>query len=146
MSKLTKENVTEALEITGGMPTHAAKLLGVSYSAIHSFMKKNPKFKAIREASRYKLHEELESLSVFVIKTGYLQIAVLDEQGKPTSETKYVEVDVRKRLNLGAHLLRIYKNQAGIKDELDITTKGKEIKGKITVIELPEILRKTTDL
>ena len=121
MSKLTKKNVEAALESTGGMPTHAAKLLGVSYSAIHKFISNNPELKVIKEGFRAKLHGEMESLSVFVIKTGYVQTVVLDENGNPTSETKDDEVDVRTRLSMASKLMGMYRSSTGIKDEVDIT-------------------------
>lgn len=147
MSKLTKKNVKKSLKLTGGMPTHAAKLLGVSYSALHSFINKNPEFKEIKEGFRAKLHGDLESLSVFAIKTGYLQRFVLDEKGNPTSEIKYDEVDVQTRLNMAKHIMSIYKSSTGIKDEIDVTSKNKALKGGgITIIELPEILRKSSDI
>ena len=145
MSKLTKKNVKEALERTGGMPTHTAKLLGVSYSAIHKFISNNPEYKVIKEGFRAKLHGEMESLSVFAIKTGYLQRAALDEQGNPTPEIKYDKVDARTRLNIAKHLMSIYKSSTGIKDEIDVTSKNKALKGGITIIELPKHLKLDTD-
>ena len=142
-SKVSNKKIREALELTGGMPTHAAKVLGITYSRLHQILKNNPELQEVRESSRAKLHEELENLSTFAIKTGYLQKAVLDENGKPTKETTYEEVDVHHRLDQAKFLMGIYKGSAGIidKTEIDHKTNGKEITSKITIIELPKELR-----
>jgi|SRR5690606_37677010 len=142
MAKLSVRKVKNALIKSGGMPTHAAKLLKVDYSSVWEFMKKHPELNEVRDSARSKLHEDLESLTTFAIRTGYIQKSVLDENGKPTSETVFEEVDARTRLQYAVEIMRQYKGSVGIKDQVDVTTDGKEIKpGKITVIELPEILR-----
>ncbi len=140
--KLTVKKVKNALEQCGGMPTYAAKILGVTYCAVWAFMKKNPELNSIRESARAKLHEELESLIIFAIKSGWIQKPILDESGKPTSETYFEEVDVRTRMQYAAEIMRQYKGSIGIKDEIDITSDGKELQSdKIAVIQLPETLR-----
>ena len=142
IKRLTKSKTKKALEQANGMPTHAAKLLGVSYQAVYEYLKDNPELEEIKECARAKLHEEMESLTTFAIKTGYIQKSVLDKNGKPTSETIYEEVDVRTRLNLAMNLMNQYKGAVGIKEEIDITSKGEKINSQqITIIELPESLQ-----
>lgn len=143
-SKVSDKKVKDALELTGGMPTHAAKVLGITYSRLHQILKGNSKLQEVRESARAKLHEELENLSTFAVKTGYIQKVVLDENGNPTKDTTYEEVDVRTRLDQAKYLMGLYKGAAGIVDKsvIDHTTNGKEIKsGGITVIELPPHLK-----
>lgn len=146
-TKLTKLKVKKALEKANGMPTHAAKLLNVDYSTVWRFIRDNPELQDVRESARAKLHEELENLSVFAIKSGYIQKAVIGDDGKPTGETTLEEVDVHHRLDQTKFLMSIYKGSAGIvdKSEIDHTTKGKEITQGITVIELPAHLKPKTD-
>ncbi len=85
----------------------------------------------------------MEGLSTFAIKSGYIQKAVIGDDGKPTGETTLEEVDVKKRLDMIKFLMSIYKGSAGIvdKSEIDHTTKGKEITQVIAVIELPPHLQ-----
>ena len=67
---------------------------------------------------------------------------MLDKNGKPTSETYFEEVDVRTRMQYAAEIMRQYKGSIGLKDEIDITSDGKELQSdKIAVIQLPETLR-----
>lgn len=142
--KVSDKRVKEALELTGGMPTHAAKVLGITYSRLHQILKGSPVLQEVRESARAKLHEELENLSTFAVKTGYIQKVVLDENGIPTKETTYEEVDVHHRLDHAKFLMGMYKGSAGIVNEtrIDHTTKGKEITGGgISVIELPPCLQ-----
>lgn len=141
-NKLKRKAVKDALLKSGGMPTVAAKLLGVAYPSLFLFIKKHPDLKDIQESARAKLHEELESLTTFAVKTGYIQKSKLDEDGKPTSETEFEEVDVRTRLSSASQLMGMYRASVGIKEEIDITSNNKALKGGgITVIELPEHLR-----
>ena len=143
-TKLSKLQVRKALEKANGMPTHAAKFLGITYSRLHQILKANPKLQEVRESARAKLHEELENLSTFAVKTGYIQKVVLDENGNPTKDTTYEEVDVHHRLDQAKFLMGIYKGSVGIvdKSEIDHTTNGKELKsGSITIIELPPHLK-----
>lgn len=143
-TKLSKLKVKKALEKANGMPTQAAKLLNVDYSTVWRFMKDNPELQEVRDSARAKLHEDLENLSTFAIKSGYIQKAVLGEDGKPTGETTFEEVDVHHRLDQAKFLMGIYKGSVGIVDEskIDHTTNGKEIKNTgITIIELPEHLK-----
>lgn len=142
MATLTKTKVKNALEKAGGMPVQASRLLKVDYSTLYRFMKKHPELEEIRESARSKLHEDLESLTTFAVKTGFIQKSALDENGKPTSETIYEEVDVRTRLQHANLLMNQYKGSVGIKEEIDVTTKGEKVNSQsITVIELPEALR-----
>lgn len=139
---LTIRKVKAALEVSSGMPTQAAKKIGVSYQAIWKFLKKNPELKEFQNAARAKLHEETENMIVFAIKTGYVQKSVLDENGIPTKEIAYEEVDYRTRLSQANFLMSQYKGSVGIKEEIDITTNGKDLPAnQISVIELPEALR-----
>lgn len=147
-TKLSKLQVRKALEKANGMPTHAAKLLNVTYSAVWKIIKDNPELQEVRESARAKLHEELENLSTFAVKTGYIQKVVLDENGNPTKDTTYEEVDVHHRLDQAKFLMGIYKGSVGIidKSEIDHKTNGKEINNTgITIIELPEHLRPKDD-
>lgn len=142
MAKLTKTKVKNALEKAGGMPVHASKILNVEYPTLYRFMKKNPEMAEIREAARSKLHEDLESLTTFAIKTGYIAKAVLDEKGNPTKEVFYEDVDTRTRLSQANFLMNQYRASVGIKDEIDVTTKGEKVATeRIAIIELPEHLR-----
>lgn len=139
---LTIRKVKAALEVSSGMPTQAAKKIGVSYQAIWKFLKKNPELKDIQIAARAKLHEDNENMIVFAIKTGYIQKVMLGSDGIPTSKVVYEEVDYRTRLQQANFLMNQYKGSVGIKDEINITTGGKELQlNHITVIELPEALK-----
>ena len=147
-TKISKLQVRKALEKDNGMPTHAAKILNVDYSTVWRIIKDNPDLQDIRNSARAKLHEDLESLSTFAVKSGYMQKAVLGADGKPTGETTFEEVDVHHRLDQAKFLMGIYKGSVGIVDEskIDHTTNGKEIKNTgITIIELPEHLKPKSD-
>ncbi len=147
--KISTKKIKEALEKSGGMPTHAAKSLGISYTRLYQIVKENPELQEVKESARAKLHEELENLSTFAIKSGYIQKAVLGADGKPTGETTFEEVDVRTRFDLIKFLMGIYKGSVGIVDvsKIDHTTNGKEIKsGGITIIELPAHLKPSSEI
>lgn len=140
--KLTKLKTLKALELSNGMPTQTAKLLGVSYQAVYKYLKDNPELQEMKEIERAKLHEELESLTTFAIQNGYIQKSILDRNGKPTKEFIFEEVDVRTRLNMAMNLMNQYKGSVGIKEQIDITSKGEKINNQlISIIELPEALR-----
>ena len=142
-TKVSISKVKKALEKSGGMPTYAAKSLGITYTRLYQIVKENPELELIKNSARAKLHEEMEGLSTFAIKSGYIQKAVIGDDGKPTGETTLEEVDVKKRLDMVKFLMSIYKGSAGIvdKSEIDHTTKGKEITQGIAVIELPPHLQ-----
>lgn len=141
-TKVSKKEIKKALEDAGGMPTKAAQLLNVTYLTIYRQMLKYPELQEARNSARAKLHEDSESLILFAIKTGFIQRAKIGDNGKPTAEIEYVEVDQRTRLDKAVQLMSMYNASVGLKNNIDITTNGKKIKGGgITIIELPEHLR-----
>ena len=52
MSKINNKEVEKALRLTGGLVSHAAKMLGVSHTAVNSRIKKSEHLKTVLEEVR----------------------------------------------------------------------------------------------
>lgn len=142
MSKLSKKKVIEALEKNSGMPTQAAKQLGVTYQGLWNYIQRNPELKQVQDLEREKAFYDAEQFLTFAYKTGYIQTSELDQNGRPTKEVLFESVDYRTRIETAKAIMSQHKGAVGIKEEIDVTSKGEKVNSQsITVIELPEALR-----
>ena len=138
--KFTDDELARALEKVGGMPTKAATLLGVKYETVYLRIRDNKDLQAVKTASRSRLFDEMQDLTISAIKTGVMpQLAA--KKGKLLKDsagnniTEHVRVYPETRLASAARLMAVLKSEAGIvdKSEVDHTSGGKVIDGIVLV-------------
>ena len=138
--KFTDDELKKALEQNGGMPTKAAKALGVDYSTVYLRIRNSDDLKAVQKAARSRLFDELQDLTISAVKTGVMprlkckkNVLIKDEHGNPITE--HVLVDYGTRLHVASNLMRLLSPDAGIvdKSEIDLTSGGKPITGVVLI-------------
>ncbi len=117
---LTSDQVKEALTTTNGQPVAAAKLLSVDYTTLYRFIRLHPELLIFQQSARAKTFNELESIVSFAVKSGYVQRSILDQNGNIIGEVELVPIDERTRIDSAFKMMNLYKNDAGIVDEVNV--------------------------
>lgn len=118
--KIAIEDIRTALEATNGQPVAAAKRLNVDYSSLWRRIRSEPELMEIQKAARSRAFQELENITTFAARTGYMQKTILDADGKLTNQIELVPIDERTRVDLAFRLMNLFKADAGIVDEVSI--------------------------
>ena len=128
--KYTNEELKSALIEANGQPTKAAEILGVTYVSVYGRVRKNPELLEVQKAYRARTFNNVSNLTLTAFLTGVMKSPVVDEEGEIKKDEKGriiykdVYVDTRTRLSLAPNLMQIFKADEGIKEEIEITTKG----------------------
>ena len=126
----TDEEIKEALIKAEGQPVVASKILNADYSHIYRRIRKNPELLEIQKAYRARTFQNVSNLTLTTFLTGVMKSPAVDEEGEIIKDEKGriiykdVYVDTRTRLGLVPNLMQTFKSDEGIKEEIEITTKG----------------------
>lgn len=126
----TDEEIKEALIKAEGQPVVASKILNADYSHIYRRIRKNPELLEIQKAYRARTFQNVSNLTLTTFLTGVMKSPAVDEEGEIIKDEKGriiykdVYVDTRTRLGLAPNLMQTFKSDEGIKEEIEITTKG----------------------
>ena len=123
----TDDELEQALIRANGQPTKAAKILGVEYVGVYLRIRANPKLMDVQIASRAKTFQDLSEITMFAIKSGYIQKHLLDGEGKVTNDIEFVEIDERTRVDSALKLMNMLKGEDGVIVKSDLTTNGKSL-------------------
>lgn len=123
--KYSDEELEYALVQCNGQPTKAAEMLGVDYVGVWRRIKKNPKLKEVQEANRSRTFNNISNVALTMLLTGIVTEPETDEEGN-VIEGKFIKrkVDYRTRTSLIPNLIATFKGADGIKDEIEISSKG----------------------
>ena len=130
IEQITDEEIREALIKSNGQPTKAAEILDISYPHLYTRIRKNPELLEIQKAYRARVFQSVSNLTLTTFLTGVMKSPAVDEEGEIIKDEngqiiyKDVYVDTRTRLGLAPNLMQTFKSDEGIKEELEITTKG----------------------
>lgn len=128
--KYTDEELKQALIKSNGQPTKAAEILGVDYSGVYRRIRKNPELLEVQKAYRARAFQDLANLTNAVALMGIIREPIVGEDGDVQKDENgkiiYIEksVDYRTRLDMASRMMNMLKSDEGIKEELEITTKG----------------------
>lgn len=126
MSKptFTDEQIEELLIEYNGQPTKVAKALGVTYVQIYRRIRANPALYEIQESERARAYQLLDDISMQIALQGIIKEPVIDDQGNFTKQYEDTVVDYRTRVQVIQNQQHLFKNSVGIKDQVEVTTKG----------------------
>lgn len=125
IEQITDEEIKEALIKTNGQPTKAAEILDISYPHLYTRIRKNPDLYEVQKAYRARTFQTVTNFTLNAFLTGIIQEPETDEEGN-VIEGSFVKrkMDYRTRIGLAPNLMGTFKSDEGIKEEVEITTKG----------------------
>lgn len=130
IEQITDEEIREALIKANGQPTKAAEILDISYPHLYTRIRKNPELLEIQKAYRARVFQSVSNLTLTTFLTGVMKSPAVDEEGEIIKDEngqivyKDVYVDTRTRLGLAPNLMQTFKSDEGIKEEIELSTKG----------------------
>lgn len=97
----------------------------MSYVSVYGRVRKNPELLEVQKAYRARTFNSVSNVALTTFLTGVMTEPETDEEGNIIEgKFKKIKVDHRTRLSLVPNLMATFKADEGIRDELEITTKG----------------------